>query len=257
VLGICLTFAFTFLQLGHHIAARRWLGAAALLAWVKVIVWGATSSVNSSLRIATTAVFCATIGVLLVETLRWLDRIPVPAGHSSTASANSGTATMQSQSEAQQAAADSAVGQNDREKTDSKHEDAAPYCFVTLMPVHTYVAKTEVVVMNPFDHPVQDVVITVSEGDTAVVQTKSPRALRAERSALTTLKRDSVPAGPSFTGLKLQAGTYSVAIQSSAGKFSETLVLAQNEGKTTFDLTLTRLSDGQILIPGSSLLKGK
>jgi len=72
---------------------------------------------------------------------------------------------------------------------------------------------------------------------------------------VTTLKPGTVLPGPSFAGLNLQPGAYSIEIRTKIGIFAEILVIRRQNGKLISDFTLTRLSDAHILIPGESLLK--
>ena len=250
LLSVCLAFAFGMQGAKHYIAAKRWFWAGALLAWTKILAWGATS-IGSSRRITIAAVLCVTVGVLLVRTLRWIERIEKEDRESPASSDRNGSESALHGPTNKPGTSPSGVA-ND--------STGAEYCYLMPMTVHDYSSGNEgrpIAIMNPFDQPVYDVAMTIRLGGTPLNEGIYTPGSSWESISRDTLKPGTVRPGLHVTGLKLQPGTYNAEISTRIGRFSETLIIVWRNGKLISDFTLTRLSDAQVLIEGTSLLRPK
>jgi len=248
ILGVCLTFAFGVLGAAHYKASRKWFWAAALLAWTKLIVWGIATSMTSLQRIVIAALLGASVTVVLVETLRWIDRLQKPAVSPLE------KAALQAGSDSR-GSARAAVKQQATVQDAFDKDSGAAYCYLMVMPVHDYRTENRaaLAIVNPHHVPVYGVSITIRSVDPVLRVHEEPSS--GNDSMETTLTPGTVAPGLSATSLKLPPGTYSIAIDTKAGNFSETLVIARKNGKLSSDFSLTRLSDSQLLIPGKALLQ--
>jgi hypothetical protein len=257
LLSICLAFAFGMQSARHYKAAKRWFWAGALLAWTKIVPWAGATSMGFSQRITISAVLCVTVLVLLTQTIKWVERIEKQELQQPTSFAESGVG---SRNGSQLGDVDALANPDPVQPTTDDDNGGAEYCYLMPMTVHDYRPANEerpIAIMNPFDQPVYDVVMTIGFAKTALDGGRKPSGSSEDGFSRLTLKPGTVFPGLHVTGIKLQPGTYSTEISTRRGTFSEALVIVWQNGKLIFDFTLTRPSNAEVLIGGASLLKQK
>jgi hypothetical protein len=133
------------------------------------------------------------------------------------------------------------------------------YCYVIPMAVHTVTGSGEAVpllIVNSFEVPVYDVRLKIKQRSNSLKERGTPAGRGLHQGEdVETLDPGTVPPNLSALSWKVRTGTYIIDIITSRGRFSENLVLTEQEGELKSDFTLTDLRDARVIIPAKSLLR--